>query len=92
MVEGARLESVYTARYPGFESQSLRQNIMRTQARVAAGFSACSDASGRAAVPVRRRRRISVSPPDCATNMPWLRLAGQNHETGLNTSQVQQTG
>ena len=26
MAEGARLESVYTARYPGFESLSLRHN------------------------------------------------------------------
>ena len=27
MAEGARLESVYTARYPGFESLSLRQKV-----------------------------------------------------------------
>ena len=27
VAEGARLESVYTARYPGFESLSLRQRL-----------------------------------------------------------------
>ena len=28
VAEGARLESVYTARYPGFESLSLRQTFL----------------------------------------------------------------
>jgi hypothetical protein len=31
VAEGARLESVYTARYPGFESLSLRHQIPQTQ-------------------------------------------------------------
>ena len=31
MAEGARLESVYTARYPGFESLSLRQPAIFVQ-------------------------------------------------------------
>ena len=31
MVEGARLESVYTATYRGFESLLLRQNLKRAQ-------------------------------------------------------------
>ena len=34
MAEGARLESVYTARYPGFESLSLRQSHSREQFRI----------------------------------------------------------
>src|SRR6201996_3136315 len=31
VAEGARLESVYTARYPGFESLSLRHNSCETR-------------------------------------------------------------
>jgi hypothetical protein len=30
VAEGARLESVYTARYPGFESLSLRQALLES--------------------------------------------------------------
>jgi hypothetical protein len=36
VAEGARLESVYTARYPGFESLSLRQNFEKP--RKSAGY------------------------------------------------------
>jgi hypothetical protein len=35
VAEGARLESVYTARYPGFESLSLRQPVKKNQQKQA---------------------------------------------------------
>jgi hypothetical protein len=34
VAEGARLESVYTARYPGFESLSLRHRLFRRRPAV----------------------------------------------------------
>jgi hypothetical protein len=34
VAEGARLESVYTARYPGFESLSLRHFLLESLLRI----------------------------------------------------------